>query len=286
MGTIFDRVSAMPADKREALTQQFDKASRIAAAEPVAVVGIGCRFPGDAVGPEGYWNFLANGGDGISEIPSDRWNADEYYDPDQFAPGRMSSKWGGFLPEVAGFDADYFGISPREAEAMDPQQRLMLEVAYEALEHAGIATDDLSGVRAAVMMGVYYGEYQTISAANPDNIDAYSATGNAHAVAVGRIAYLLGLRGPAVAIDSACSSSLVTIHLACQSLRLRESDLALAGGVSLILRPETQIAMAKWGMLSPQGRCHSFDSRADGFVRGEGCGVVVLKRLTDAVRDG
>ena len=136
------------------------------------------------------------------------------------------------------------------------------------------------------MMGVYYGEYQTISAANPDTIDAYSATGNAHAVAVGRIAYLLGLRGPAVAIDSACSSSLVTIHLSCQSLRLRESDLALAGGVSLILRPETQIAMAKWGMLSPHGRCHSFDSRADGFVRGEGCGVVVLKRLTDAVRDG
>src|ERR1700730_11029857 len=286
MGTIFDRVSAMPADKRDALTQQFDKASRIAAAEPVAVVGIGCRFPGGAVGPEGYWNFLANGGDGISEIPPDRWNAEEYYDPDQFAPGRMSSKWGGFLPDVAGFDADYFGISPREAEAMDPQQRLMLEVAYEALEHAGIATADLSGVRAAVMMGVYYGEYQTISAANPDTIDAYSATGNAHAVAVGRIAYLLGLRGPAVAIDSACSSSLVTIHLACQSLRLRESDLALAGGVSLILRPETQIAMAKWGMLSPNGRCYSFDSRADGFVRGEGCGVVVLKRLTDAVRDG
>ena len=143
---------------------------------------------------------------------------------------------------------------------MDPQQRLMLEVAYEALEHAGIATEDLSGVRAAVLMGVYYGEYQTISAANPDAIDAYSATGNAHAVAVGRIAYLLGLRGPAVAIDSACSSSLVTIHLACQSLRLRESDLALAGGVSLILRPETQIAMSKWGMLSPNGRCYSFDA--------------------------
>ena len=286
MATIYDRVSAMSGDKRDALTQQFDKASRIATAEPIAVVGMGCRFPGGAVGPEGYWNFLTNSGDGISEIPADRWNADEYYDPDQFAPGRMSSKWGGFLPDVAGFDADYFGISPREAEAMDPQQRLMLEVAYEALEHAGIATEDLSGVRAAVMMGVYYGEYQTISAANPDTIDAYSATGNAHAVAVGRIAYLLGLRGPAVAIDSACSSSLVTIHLACQSLRLRESDLALAGGVSLILRPETQIAMAKWGMLSPNGRCYSFDSRADGFVRGEGCGVVVLKRLTDAVRDG
>ena len=286
MKTIFSRVSAMNADQRGALSEQFDKASRIASAEPVAVVGIGCRFPSGVVGPEAYWNFLANGTDAISEIPPDRWNADEYYDPDQFAPGRMSSKWGGFLPDVAGFDADYFGISPREAEAMDPQQRLMLEVAYEALEHAGIATDQLAGVRAAVMMGVYYAEYQTISAANPDTIDAYSATGNAHAVAVGRIAYMLGLRGPAVAVDSACSSSLVTIHLACQSLRLRESDLALAGGVSLILRPETQIAMSKWGMLSPRGKCHSFDSRADGFVRGEGCGVVVLKRLTDAVRDG
>jgi phthiocerol/phenolphthiocerol synthesis type-I polyketide synthase D len=286
MKTIFSRVSAMTAEQQGALTEQFDKASRIAAAEPVAVVGIGCRFPGGVIGPEAYWTFLANGVDAIGEIPPDRWNADEFYDPDTFAPGRMSSKWGGFLPDVTGFDADFFGISPREAEAMDPQQRVMLEVAWEALEHAGFVPDQLVGVRAAVMMGVYYTEYQGISAANPDSIDAYSATGNAHAVAVGRIAYLLGLRGPAIAVDSACSSSLVTIHLACQSLRLRESDLALAGGVSLILRPETQIAMSKWGMLSPRGRCHSFDAGADGFVRGEGAGVVVLKRLTDAIRDG
>jgi phthiocerol/phenolphthiocerol synthesis type-I polyketide synthase D len=276
----------MTPDQRTALTEQFDKAARIATAEPVAVVGIGCRFPGGVVGPEGYWTFLANGGDAISEIPSERWDADAFYDPDPLAPGRMSSKWGGFLSDVAGFDADFFGISPREAEAMDPQQRVMLEVAWEALEHAGIAPDRMAGTRAGVMMGVYYTEYQGISAANPDRIDAYSATGNAHAVAVGRIAYLLGLRGPAMAVDSACSSSLVAVHLACQSLRLRETDLALAGGVSLILRPETQIAMSKWGMLSPRGRCHSFDARADGFVRGEGAGVVVLKRLTDAVRDG
>src|SRR6476661_2564135 len=255
MRTIFSRVLAMSADQRTALTEQFDKASRIATAEPVAVVGIGCRFPGGVVGPEAYWSFLANGGDAIGEIPSDRWDAYAFYDQDPFAPGRMSSKWGGFLADVAGFDADFFGISPREAEAMDPQQRVMLEVAWEALEHAGLAPDRLAGTRAGVMMGVYYTEYQGISAANPDRIDAYSATGNAHAVAVGRIAYLLGLRGPAVAVDSACSSSLVTIHLACQSLRLRESDLALAGGVSLILRPETQVAMSKWGMLSPRGRC-------------------------------
>ena len=276
----------MTAAQRDALVEQFDKASRIASAEPVAVVGIGCRFPGGVVGPEGYWAFLANGGDAISEVPPDRWDADAFYDPDPFAPGRMASKWGGFLPDVAGFDADFFGISPREAEAMDPQQRVLLEVAWEALEHAGIAPDDLSGTRAAVMMGVYYTEYQTASAANPDTIDAYCATGNAHSVTVGRIAYLLGLRGPAVAVDTACSSSLVSVHLACQSLRLRESDLALAGGVNLILRPETQLALSKWGMLSPRGRCHAFDAGADGFVRGEGAGVVVLKRLTDAVRDG
>ena len=284
--TIFNRVSAMSAEQQTALDEQFTKASRIATAEPIAVVGIGCRLPGGVVGPESYWKFLTAGEDAIGEIPADRWNADEYYDPDTFAPGRMASKWGGFVDDVAGFDAEFFGISPREAEAMDPQQRVMLEVAFEALEHAGVAPEKLSGIRAAVMMGVYYTEYQGISAANPDHIDAYSATGNAHAVAVGRIAYLLGLRGPAVAIDSACSSSLVTIHMACQSLRLRESDLALAGGTSLILRPETQIAMSKWGMLSPRGKCHSFDAGADGFVRGEGAGIVVLKRLTDAIRDG
>ena len=286
MRTIFSRVSGMTDAQRAALTEQFDKASRLASAEPVAVVGIGCRFPGGGIGPERYWSFLANGGDAVSEVPSDRWDADAFYDPDPFAAGRMSSKWGAFLPDVAGFDADFFGISPREAEAMDPQQRVLLEVALEALEHAGIAPDSLAGTRAAVMMGVYYSEYQTSSAANPDSIDAYSATGNAHSVTVGRIAYLLGLRGPAVAVDTACSSSLVSVHLACHSLRMRESEVALAGGVNLILRPETQLALSKWGMLSPRGRCNVFDSGADGFVRGEGAGVVVLKRLTDAVRDG
>src|SRR3954449_13528937 len=173
MRTIFSRVSAMTADQQGALTEHFDKASRIATAEPVAVVGIGCRFPGGVVGPEAYWTFLANGGDAISEIPSERWDADAFYDQDSFAPGRMSSKWGGFLSDVAGFDADFFGISPREAEAMDPQQRVMLEVAWEALEHAGIPPDSLGGTATAVMMGVYYNEYQSISAADTDRISAY-----------------------------------------------------------------------------------------------------------------
>lgn len=286
MKTTFDRITAMTGSQRAALGEQFDKASRIASAEPMAVIGIGCRFPGGAVGPDGYWSVLTNRVDTISEVPAERWDVDAFYDPDPLVPGRMPSKWGGFLPDVGGFDADFFGISPREAEAMDPQQRLLLEVAWEALEHAGIAPHDLGGTRTGVLMGVYYSEYQNASAADPDSIDAYSATGNAHSVTVGRIAYALGLQGPAVAVDTACSSSLVAVHLACQSLRLRESDLALAGGVNIILRPETQLALAKWGMLSPRGRCHSFDAGADGFVRGEGAGVVVLKRLTDAVRDG
>ena len=286
MKTTFDRISAMTAEQRSALVEQFDKASRIAGAEPIAVIGIGCRFPGGVSGPEAYWEFLENGTDAITVVPADRWDAEALYDPDPMAPGRMPTKWGAYLPDVAGFDADFFGISPREAVAMDPQQRLALEVAWEALENAGLRPDQLSETRAAVMLGVYYTEYQSIAAGNPDTIDAYSATGNAHSVTVGRIAYLLGLRGPAVAVDTACSSSLVSVHLACQSLRMRESDLALAGGVNLSLRPETQLALGKWGMLSPRGKCNSFDAGADGFVRGEGGGMVVLKRLTDAVRDG
>ncbi|CLM24806.1 phenolpthiocerol synthesis type-I polyketide synthase PPSB [Mycobacterium tuberculosis] len=286
MRTAFSRISGMTAQQRTSLTDEFDRVSRIAVAEPVAVVGIGCRFPGDVDGPESFWDFLVAGRNAISTVPADRWDAEAFYHPDPLTPGRMTTKWGGFVPDVAGFDAEFFGITPREAAAMDPQQRMLLEVAWEALEHAGIPPDSLGGTRTAVMMGVYFNEYQSMLAASPQNVDAYSGTGNAHSITVGRISYLLGLRGPAVAVDTACSSSLVAVHLACQSLRLRETDLALAGGVSITLRPETQIAISAWGLLSPQGRCAAFDAAADGFVRGEGAGVVVLKRLTDAVRDG
>ncbi|MFV4090945.1 phthiocerol type I polyketide synthase PpsB [Mycobacterium tuberculosis] len=286
MRTAFSRISGMTAQQRTSLADEFDRVSRIAVAEPVAVVGIGCRFPGDVDGPESFWDFLVAGRNAISTVPADRWDAEAFYHPDPLAPGRMTTKWGGFVPDVAGFDAEFFGITPREAAAMDPQQRMLLEVAWEALEHAGIPPDSLGGTRTAVMMGVYFNEYQSMLAASPQNVDAYSGTGNAHSITVGRISYLLGLRGPAVAVDTACSSSLVAVHLACQSLRLRETDLALAGGVSITLRPETQIAISAWGLLSPQGRCAAFDAAADGFVRGEGAGVVVLKRLTDAVRDG
>lgn len=286
MKTTYDRIAGMSAEQRDKLSEQFEKASRVAGAEPIAVVGIGCRFPGGVTGPDSFWELLESGTDAVTEVPADRWDAEAFYDADLSVPGRMPTKWGAYLDDVSGFDADFFGIAPREAMSMDPQQRVALEVAWEALENAGYAPDQLGESRTAVMLGVYYSEYQNASADNADSIDAYSATGNAHSVTVGRISYLLGLKGPAVAVDTACSSSLVSIHLACHSLRMRESDLALAGGVNLNLRPETQLALAKWGMLSPHGKCHAFDSRADGFVRGEGAGVVVLKRLTDAVRDG
>ena len=198
----------------------------------------------------------------------------------------MTTKWGGFVSDVAGFDADFFAISPREAAAMDPQQRMLLEVAWEALEHAGIPPDSLGGTRTGVMMGLSTWDYTIVNLERRAEIDAYLSTGNPHSTAVGRISYLLGLRGPAVAVDTACSSSLVAVHLACQSLRLRETDLALAGGVQLSLSPFTSIALSKLSALSPRGRCRTFDAGADGFVRGEGAGVVVLKRLSDAVRDG
>ncbi len=286
MTTAYERISAMTGERRATLAGRFAQAARVAGAEPVAVVGMGCRFPGDVHGVDGYWQLLVDGRNAITEVPADRWDADSYYHPDWSTPGRMNTKWGGFLSDIADFDAEFFGISPREAETMDPQQRLLLEVTWEALEHAGIRPDSLSETRTAVMVGVYRNEYLAASLADSESISAYWATGNAHSVTVGRISYLLGLHGPAVAFDTACSSSLVAVHEACHSLRARECDIALAGGVSLILRPETQLAMSAWGMFSSDGKCRSFDAGADGFVRGEGCGVVVLKRLTDAMAYG
>ncbi|WP_197281355.1 MULTISPECIES: type I polyketide synthase, partial [unclassified Mycobacterium] len=286
MRSLFSRVSGMTAQQRTALSEEFARAARTVTAEPVAVVGIGCRFPGGVTGPDSFWELLVEGRNAISGIPADRWDAEAFYSPDPLTPGHMTTKWGGFVPDIAGFDAEFFGITPREAASMDPQQRMTLEVAWEALEHAGIPTDSLADTRTGVMIGAYFNEYQSMLASSPERVDAYTGTGNSHSITAGRISYLLGLRGPAVAVDTACSSSLAAIHLACQSLRSRESDLALAGGVSVTLRPETQIAISAWGLLSPRGRCATFDAAADGFVRGEGAGVVVLKRLTDAVRDG
>jgi phthiocerol/phenolphthiocerol synthesis type-I polyketide synthase B len=290
MTSLAERAVQLSPQAREALARELIRAGTRfpadAVAEPVAVVGMGCRFPGGVTGPSSYWRLLLDGGDAVTEVPADRWDADEFYDPDSSVPGRMTTKWGGFVSDAEGFDAEFFGITPREGEAMDPQQRMLLEVAWEALEHAGIPPDSLGGSRTGVIIGLASWDYTLVNMERRAEIDAYVSTGNPHSTAVGRIAYVLGLRGPAVAVDTACSSSLVAVHLACQSLRLRESDLALAGGVQLSLSPFAAIALSKWSALSPQGRCQAFDAGADGTVRGEGCGVVVLKRLADAVRDG
>lgn len=289
MTSLAERAAQMSPKAREALARELVRAGTAFptdVAEPVAVIGLGCRLPGSVTGPESFWQLLIEGRDAVGEVPADRWDADAFYDPDPHASGKMTTKWGGFVDDVAGFDADFFGITPREAQAMDPQQRILLEVAWEALEHACLPPDSLSGTRTAAVMGLSAWDYTILNLERRAEIDAYMSTGNPHSAAVGRISYLLGLRGPAIAVDTACSSSLVAIHLACQSLRLRESDVALAGGVHLSLSPFTSIALSKWSALSPTGRCRTFDALADGFVRGEGCGVVVLKRSVDAARDG
>ena len=252
--------------------------------EPIAIVGMGCRFPGGADNPEQFWRLLSTGGDGISRAPASRWGADELERLQSAGLGHIC--WGGFLDQVDQFDPAFFGISGREAAGMDPQQRLLLEVAWEALERAGLPVDQLAGSATGVFIGICSSEYALYHFADRDQIDPYASTGTAYSLVANRLSYLLDLQGPSLAIDTACSSSLVALHLACQSLRSRESDLALAGGVNLILFPEGSISLAKWGMLSADGRCKTFDAAADGYVRGEGCGVVVLKRLSDALRDG
>ena len=212
--------------------------------------------------------------DAISEVPSDRWDVDAFHSSDP-APGKVTSRWGGFLEDVDLFDPHFFGISPREASRMDPQQRLLLEVSWEALENAFIPPASLAGSRTGVFVGISSYDYSRLQFEDPEGIDAYAGTGNAHSIAANRLSYLFDLRGPSMAIDTACSSSLVAAHLACQSLRTGESDLALVGGVNLILTPELTITFSQARMLSPDGRCKTFDARADGYVRGEGCGVIV-----------
>jgi acyl transferase domain-containing protein/short-subunit dehydrogenase/acyl carrier protein len=255
--------------------------------EPIAVVGIGCRFPGGADDPRAFWRLLRDGVDAVTEVPPDRWDVEAYYDPDVSAPGKTITRYGAFVPGVRDFDPEFFGISPREAVTIDPQQRLLLEVAWEALEHAGIAPDALSGSATGVFVGICGRDYSyLLNTRGRTAIDAYMATGIAHSVASGRLSYLLGLAGPSFAVDTACSSSLVALHTACQSLRNRECDAALAAGVNRILVPDLSINFSKNHMLSPTGRCRAFDAAADGFTRGEGCGVLVLERLSDAAAAG
>jgi acyl transferase domain-containing protein/acyl carrier protein len=257
------------------------------AREPIALIGIGCRFPGGVDGPAALWRLLEREVDAVGEAPSSRWDAARWFDPDPEAAGKTYSKWAGFLADVEGFDARFFGIAPREAQSMDPQQRLLLEASWEALESAGIAPRSLSASPTGVFVGLCTNDYGwRLLNGDPRDIDAYTFTGNSASVAAGRVAYVLGLEGLALVVDTACSSSLVALHLACRSLRAGECDLALAGGVNLILSPVLHVYFSRLRALSPTGRSRAFDAAADGYVRGEGCGVVALKRLSDARAQG
>ncbi|MEP6914711.1 MAG: type I polyketide synthase, partial [Acidobacteriota bacterium] len=255
---------------------------------PFAIVGIGCRFPGGAASPAAFWQMLSNGVDAIGEIPGDRFALDRFFDPDPSRRGRVYTRWGGFIDGVDRFDAAFFGMSPREARHIDPQQRLLLELTWEAMEDAGIRADDLAGTRTGVFIGISthdYGDVQTY----PEYrhlIGSHTNTGTATSLAANRISYAFDFRGPSLIVDTACSSSLTALHLACQSLRADECTVAVVGGVQLLLTPEPTIGFCKASMLSPDGRCRAFDARANGYVRSEGGGVVVLRPLADAVRDG
>ncbi|NJO97108.1 MAG: AMP-binding protein [Pleurocapsa sp. CRU_1_2] len=253
--------------------------------EAIAIIGIGCRFP-EAKNPQEFWQLLNEGVDAISEVSASRWDANALYDSTITKPNNMDIRWGGFIEQVNQFDPQFFGISPREAESMDPQQRLLLEVAWEALEHAGQAPEQLSGSKTGVFVGISNFDYAQLQLKHSASLNAYSATGNAFSIAANRLSYLLDLQGPSLAISTACSSSLVAVHQACQSLYQEECNLALVGGVNLILNPQGTIIFSQAKMMAADGRCKTFDAHADGYVRGEGCGIVVLKRLSDAVRDG
>ncbi|MEN9878520.1 MAG: hypothetical protein RLZZ158_1559 [Cyanobacteriota bacterium] len=253
--------------------------------EKIAIVGLGCRLPG-AKHPSEYWKLLTHGLDAISEVPQNRWSMEKYYHPSPQQPGKMCTRWGGFIDQIDGFDAGFFGISPKEAERMDPQHRLVLEVAWESLEEAGINPFELDGTRSGVFLGIGNYDYGRLLILNSELINAYDGLGNTLCIAANRISYFLNLRGPSLVLESACSSSLVSLHYACQSLQTGESDLCLVGGVSLMLAPEPTITYSHARMMSPTGRCRTFDAGADGYVRGEGCGIIVLKRLTDALSKG
>jgi myxalamid-type polyketide synthase MxaD len=268
----------------EQLQAKLDQMQQ-AQSEPIAIIGMGCRFPNGANSPQAFWEMQRDGRDGVTEVPPERWDANAYFDPDPQKPGKISTRWGGFLDNVTDFDARFFGIAPREVVQMDPQQRLVLEVAWEALEAAGQPPDRLAGSLTGVYLGLLNSEYGWLQLQDVTGMDAYSGTGTSHSVASGRLSYYLGLQGPSVTLDTACSSSLVAVHMACQALRARECHLALAGGVSVMLSPLSLMPFARMGLLAKDGRCKTLDARADGFVGGEGCGLVVLKRLSDAQAD-
>lgn len=276
----------------EPVTATSDRERAESLDEPVAVVGLGIKFPGgtdrdgNIEGPDAYWEFLSENRSAVGEVPADRWAHFDDGTPAGAAALAGTTRWGSFLRDVDAFDAEYFEVIPREAARMDPQQRLLLEVTHEALEHAGIPADSLAETRTGVFAGVSAGDYAQLSATDLSQVDAWYGTGASISIIANRVSYFFDFRGPSVTIDTACSSSLVAVHLACQSLRTGDSEVALAAGVNLLLSPAGTRSLDQAEAMSPSGQCHAFDAAADGFVRGEGCGVAVLKRLSDAQRDG
>src|SRR5436190_11164310 len=256
--------------------------------EPIAIVGIGCRFPGGATDPESFWRLLSDGVDAIREIPPDRWNIEAFYDPDPAKPGKTYSRWGGFIADIDKFDCGFFHISPREAAFMDPQQRVALETAWEALEDAGVVLDLVNGSNTGVFLGVADLDWGTIQQSFRDKslFGTHTCTGRVPCIVANRISYCLNLLGPSFVVDTACSSALLAVHLACRSLWSHECELALAGGVQLLFVPDGFIGFSKASMLSPDGRCKAFAAAANGYVRAEGAGIIVLKALNAALADG
>ncbi len=253
--------------------------------EPLAVVGIGCRFPGGVTDASSFWEMLINGRSGIVEVPENRWNRDRYYHPNRAIPGRMITKWGGFLEHIDQFDPQFWGISPREAVRMDPQQRWLLEVAWEAIEDAGIAPSSLRGQSVGVFVGIAGYDYACLQMPNHAGIDVHTNSGNTQSIASNRISYLLDLTGPSISVDTACSSALVAMSQACRSIWDGQCSAALTGGVNAIITPHTTIGFSKASMLSPSGQCFAFDARANGYVRGEGAAMVLIKPLSDAMEN-
>ena len=254
--------------------------------DAIAVVGVSCRFA-RASAAQDLWQLLRDGRQVVTEVPADRWNAEELYDPDRSAPGRMNSKWGSFLDDVDRFDPEFFRISPREAAFVDPQQRLVLELGWEVLEDAGIVPATLAGSKLGVFVGAIWDDYARLVYRDAvDSSTQHTAPGVQRGVIANRLSHFLGATGPSLVVDTGQSSSLVAVHLACESLRTGESETAIAGGVNLSLLADTSVISAKWGGFSPDGRCYTFDARANGYVRGEGGGAVLLKPLARAIADG